>query len=594
MAGHRLRAMTERPPLRQRLTREAAGRAVRTYVPIVTWLPAYPADWRRPDVIAGITTWGVMIPVAMAYAELAGVPAAVGLTTAFAAMTAYAILGTSRHLKVTVSSTMAVMSAAVVAPIAAGDADRYLALTAGLALVVGVVLLAAGFARLGFISDFMARSVVTGFVFGLAITIIIGQLPKLLGVPGASGPIQIQLANLIEELPDTNLPTLAVGLLSIAAVLILRVVTPRIPGPLVVLVGGIAVSSLLDLTAYGVTVVGPLPTGLPSLAIPAVGAADIPFLVAGALGIVFLAVGESLGSGRAFATRHGYEIDPDQELVALGGANISSGLFGGFTTDASLSQSATAESAGARSQLSSLLAAGLVLATSVFLAPLFTNLPNAVLAAIVVTGVLSLMDVGELRRFYAIRRTDFVVAITAIVGVVTTTVLIGLFIAVVLSLVSLLYRASRPYVAVLEELPGLPGTFADRSRHPDGRPVPGLLLLRLDVPLYFFNANVARTEILALVDHEEPRPMGLILDLGASGDLDTTTSDALDELITRLEEERVELVLAQVKGPLRDRMRRSGLMDRLGEDHIYRTVTEAVSAWQAGHGPGPEHGPASD
>ena len=270
------------------------------------------------------------------------------------------------------------------------------------------------------------------------------------------------------------------------------------------------------------------------------------------------------------------------------------GLFGGFTTDASLSQSATAESAGARSQLSSLLAAGLVLATSVFLAPLFTNLPNAVLAAIVVTGVLSLMDVGELRRFYAIRRTDFVVAITAIVGVVTTTVLIGLFIAVVLSLVSLLYRASRPYVAVLEELPGLPGTFADRSRHPDGRPVPGLLLLRLDVPLYFFNANVARTEILALVDHEKPRPMGLILDLGASGDLDTTTSDALDELITRLEEERVELVLAQVKGPLRDRMRRSGLMDRLGEDHIYRTVTEAVSAWQAGHGPGPEHGPASD
>ncbi|HSS36369.1 MAG TPA: SulP family inorganic anion transporter, partial [Patescibacteria group bacterium] len=527
-------------------------------------------------------------------AELAGVPAAVGLTTAFAAMTAYAILGTSRHLKVTVSSTMAVMSAAVVAPIAAGDADRYLALTAGLALVVGVVLLAAGFARLGFISDFMARSVVTGFVFGLAITIIIGQLPKLLGVPGASGPIQIQLANLIEELPDTNLPTLAVGLLSIAAVLILRVATPRIPGPLVVLVGGIAVSSLLDLTAYGVTVVGALPTGLPGLAIPAVGAGDIPFLVAGALGIVFLAVGESLGSGRAFATRHGYEIDPDQELVALGGANISSGLFGGFTTDASLSQSATAESAGARSQLSSLLAAGLVLATSVFLAPLFTNLPNAVLAAIVVTGVLSLMDVGELRRFYAIRRTDFVVAITAIVGVVTTTVLIGLFIAVVLSLVSLLYRASRPYVAVLEELPGLPGTFADRSRHPDGRPVPGLLLLRLDVPLYFFNANVARTEILALVDHEVPRPTGLILDLGASGDLDTTTSDALDELIARLEEGRVELVLAQVKGPLRDRMRRSGLMNRLGEDHIYRTVTEAVSAWQAGHDRGPEHGPASD
>lgn len=573
--------MTERPRLRQRLTREGAQRAIRTYVPIVTWLPDYPPDWRRADLIAGITSWGVMIPVAMAYAELAGVPAAVGLTTAFAAMAAYAILGTSRHLKVTTSSTMAVMSAAVVAPLAAGDADRYLALTAGLALVVGAILISAGFIRLGFISDFMAKSVVTGFVFGLAITIIVGQLPKLLGVPGASGSIQVQLVNLAGELSEINQYTLAVGLISIAAILGLRLIAPRIPGPLVVLVLGIAASTAFDLEAYGVTVVGELPTGLPSVSLPGVGLSDLPFLTVGALGIVFLAVGESLGAARAFATRHGYEIDPDQELVALGAANISSGLFGGFTADASLSQSATAEAAGTRSQVSSLLTAALVLATAVVLAPLFQNLPNAVLAAIVVTGVLSLMDVGEMRRFYAIRRTDFAVAVTATVGVVTTTVLAGLFIAVVLSLVSLLYRASRPYIAVLVELPGRPGTYADQSRHPDGRSIPGVLILRLDAPLYFFNANVARTEILTLLDRSDPRPTWLILDIGATGDLDTTTSDALSAIVGTLREERVELMLAQVKGQVRDRMRRSGLMDTIGEARLYRTVAEAVAGRDA-------------
>ena len=560
--------MTERR-LRGRLTRAAAARAADEHLPILTWIRTYPADWRRADLIAAITSWGVMIPVAMAYAELAGVPAAVGLTTAFAAMTAYAILGTSRHLKVTASSTMAVMSAAVVLPLAAGDIERYLALTAGLALTVGVILLVAGFIRLGFISDFMAKSVVTGFVFGLSITIIVGQLPKLLGVPGASGSIQVQLANLIAEVPDTNLYTLAVGAISIAVILVLRFVAPRIPGPLIVLILGIAASTVFDLQAYGVTVVGSLPTGLPGVSLPSIGLTDLPFLAAGAAGIVFLAVGESLGAARAFATRHGYEIDPDQELVALGGANIASGLFGGFTTDASLSQSATAEAAGTRSQLSSLVTAALVLATLVVLAPLFSNLPNAVLAAIVVTGVLSLMDVPEMRRFYAVRRTDFLVALTAIVGVVTTTVLIGLFIAVVLSLVSLLYRASRPYIAVLVELPGRPGTFADGSRHPDGRSIPGLVIARLDAPLYFFNANVARSEILALIERADPRPTGLILDLGATGDLDTTTSDALAELVARLHEEEVALLLAQVKGPVRDRMGRSGLIDAIGEARLY-------------------------
>jgi high affinity sulfate transporter 1 len=550
----------------------------RTYVPIVRWLPAYPADWRRRDLLAGLASWGVMVPVAMAYAELAGVPPEAGLTTAFAALAVYAILGTSRHLKVTTSSTMAVMSAAVVAPLAAGDPTRYLGLSAGLALVVGAILVAGGLVRMGFISDFLAKSVVTGFVFGLAITIIVGQLPKLFGVPGTSGGIGEQLIGLAQNLDDTNPWTLAVGLMTIGGVLLLRALAPRIPGALVMLVLGIVVSAALDLEAHGVSVVGDLSTGLPSLGLPAIQLTDLPFLALGAAGIVFLAVGESLGAARAFASRHGYDIDPDQELIALGGANVGSGLFGGFTVDASLSQSATGEAAGTKSQVSSLVTSALILATAVFLAPLFQELPNAVLAGILITAVLSLMDVAELRRFWALRRTDFLVALVAIIGVITTSVLIGMLIAVGLSLASLLYRASRPYVAVLIEVEGRAQAYADMSRHPEGRPVPGMLLLRLDAPLYFFNANVARSQVLALLGVSDPRPTVVVLDIGATGDLDTTTSDMLLDLVGRLRGEGVEVALAQVKGPVRDRMRRAGLIELIGEDRLFRTVGQAVGA----------------
>ncbi len=551
-------------------------RLFRTYVPIVRWLPAYPAAWRRNDILAGVASWGVMVPVAMAYAELAGVPPEVGLTTAFAALALYAILGTSRHLKVTTSSTMAVMSAAVVAPLAAGDPTRYLGLSAALALVVGAILVAGGLIRIGFISDFLAKSVVTGFVFGLAITIIVGQLPKLLGVPGTSGGIGEQLVGLAHNLDATNPWTLAVGLTTIGGVLLFRAIAPRIPGALVMLVLGIVASVAFDLEAHGVSVVGDVSTGRPSLGLPAIQLTDLPFLAAGAAGIVFLAVGESLGAARAFASRHGYDIDPDQELIALGGANLGSGLFGGITVDASLSQSATGEAAGTQSQVSSLITSALVLATAIFLAPLFQDLPNAVLAGVLVTSVLSLMDVPELRRFWALRRTDFLVALVAIVGVITTSVLVGMLIAVGLSLASLLYRASRPYIAVLVEVEGRTQAFADLSRHPEGHPVPGMLLLRLDAPIYFFNANVARGEVLKLLDESSPRPRVVVLDIGATGDLDTTTSDMLRDLVGRLRGEGVEVALAQVKGPVRDRMRRAGLIDLIGEDRLYRTVGEAV------------------
>jgi len=550
------------------------------YVPILGWLPGYRRDWLRPELIAAITSWGVMVPVAMAYAELAGVPPEYGLITAFAALGAYAVFGTSRHLKVTTSSTMAVMSASVVAGLAGGDPDRYLALSAALALVVGVILVAAGLIRLGFIADFLAKSVVTGFIFGLAITIIIGQLPKLLGIPSGGDTTLGQLQNVVTNLSATNPWTLAVGAGALALILLLRAISRKIPGPLIALVLGILAVDAFDLIVHDVSVVGEVATGIPLPGLPRVSLLDLPFLAAGAAGIVFLAVGESLGAGRAFAARHHYEIDPDQELIGLSAANVSAGLFGGFTVDASLSQSATAEAAGARSQLSSIATAALILLTAILLAPLFANLPNAVLGAIVIAAVLGLMDVAELRRYAETRRTDFILAIVALVGVVSTTVLTGLAIAVVLSLTMMLYRASRPYIAFLGDLGGTPPIYADMERHPAARAIPGLLILRIDAPLYFFNANVARSAIVDAVAAEDPPPTAVLLDIGATADFDITTTDTFRQLIDDLRERSIDVLLAQVKGPVRDRMRRTGLMEAAGENRVFLSVGAAVEAFR--------------
>jgi high affinity sulfate transporter 1 len=546
------------------------------YAPITVWLPAYARDLLRSDVISGVTVWGVMVPVAMAYAQMAGVPPQAGLYAAFAALLAYAVFGTSRHLKVTASSTMAVMSAAVIGSIAGGDIDRYLALTAALALTVGVLLLLAGIARLGFISDFLSKSVVTGFVFGLAITIAIGQLPKLFGVPAASGTSFQQVVGLIAALDETNPWTLVIGAGALALILLIKRRYPRIPAGLVVLVLGILAVAIFDLDQRGVSIVGAIPTGLPAPGLPHISLTDLPYLITGAVGIVFLAVGESLGSARAFAARYRYEIDPDQELIALGAANLNAGLFQGFTVDASLSSTATADEAGARTQLSSIVTAALVIVTVIVLAPLFYNLPNAVLAAIVITSVIGLMDVAELRRYYTSNRVDFVLAMVALLGVISTDVLTGLIIAVFLSLVIILYRASRPHVAVLGKAPGQVAVFGDIARHPENLAVPGLLIVRLDAPLYFLNANVARGQVFNLISSTQPAPKAVLFDLGASADLDIASLDMLRTLVVELDEIGVDVLLAQVRGSVRDRLRQASLMAEIGEDRIYLSVAAAV------------------
>jgi len=554
-----------------------ARRVAFTHIPILGWLSAYRIADLQTDIIAGATMWGVGIPTAMAYAGVAGVPPEAGLYSALAAFLAYSIFSTSRHIKVTASSTMAVMSAAVIAPIAAGDAASYWTLTAALALVVGIMLLAAGLVHLGFIADFLSKPVVTGFVFGLAIVILVGQLPKLFGLSLEQGNVFQQLFEMLQELNQTNPYTLVMGTGALVLIFLLKRFVPRIPAALVALAVGIIVSTVLELYArHGVSIVGDIPTGMPQFGLPGISLFQLPFLIAGAGGIVFLALGESLGTARSFASRHHYAINADQELIALGMANLGTGLSQGMTVDASLSISATAEAAGAKTQLAGLVTAALVAITILFLAPLFKNLPNAVLGAIVISSVIGLMDTGELRRYLAGRRTDFVLALVALFGVILSDVLTGLAIAVLLSLFLVLYRASRPYIAILARVPGQRAAYGDMLRHPEYEEIPGLIVFRLDAPLFFANANVADKEIRASIKARPSPPHAILIDLGATADLDIASNDMLMELVSNLHAENVDVLLAQVRGSVRDRMRRTGLMNVVGEDHIFYSIEGAV------------------
>jgi MFS superfamily sulfate permease-like transporter len=322
---------------------------------------------------------------------------------------------------------------------------------------------------------------------------------------------------------------------------------------------------------------------MPIPGIPKIDINMIPFLIGGAMGIVFLAAGETLGTARSFAAKYHYEIDSDQELLAMGAANITSGLFRGITIDMSLSNTASGEDAGERTQLSSLVSAGLILLVVLFLAPLLTNLPSAVLGAIVLSSIVGLFNVAEIKRYYYQRKTDFFLALTALIGVVSTDVMTGLMFAVLLSVAMLLYRASRPYIATLGRRTGAPGEYGDISRNKEVELIPGLVILRLDAPLYFFNANVARTQILDLTKVNPPRV--ILLDLGASADLDIGTSDMLTALISDLRQVGVDMFFSQVRSSVRDRMRLTGLLAHIGDDHIFASVDSAVKSFESSQKP---------
>jgi sulfate permease, SulP family len=551
---------------------------IRRYIPIVRWLPGYRRADLPFDLIAGATIWGLLVPEMIAYAGLAGLPPQAGLYTLLASLAAYAIFGTSRHVVVAGTSAAAVLLASSVTGLAPKDFSDYAAHAALLVIFCGVLFLVAGIVRLGFIANFLSRPVVEGFVFGLAIFVTVKQLPKLFGIEGGEGDTLHQLWHVIQHLGDTHSVTLAVGVAALVLLFGGERYFPRVPGGLVVLVLGIAVSAGLDLSSHGVDVVGTLPKGLPSVGIPHPPAADIAPLMAGAGGMLLVIFSESLGAAQNFATKYGYEIYANQELIALGVANAASGFVGGLAAGGSLSQSAVNEGAGARSEVSPLVATVLALVTVLFLTPVFKDLPEAVLAALIIHAVSHLWKAAEFRRYRRERPLEFWVGIGTGVGVITIDVLPGLVIGVVAMILLVVYHASRPHVSVLGHVPGVSDAYGDIGRHPDYRQVPGLLVLRLEAPLFYANASLVCDAVRQLTGSSDPPTRAVIVDIGSNADLDITSSENLEELVKTLRSGGVDFALAEVRQKVIEIARRTGVLEAIGENRLFHTIDEAIDA----------------
>jgi high affinity sulfate transporter 1 len=565
-----------------RRSREAVH-VLATALPIGRWLPRARRTLRA-DTLAALAVWAVLVPQAMAYASLAGLPAEHGLYAALPALLLYAVFGTSRQLNVGPSSAVAVLSAATVAPLAGGDPKRFAAISAALALVAGIALVIAGIARLGFVSDFVARPVLAGYLVGLGVVILVGQLPKLLGISSDDGTVFQQMWHIVASLGETRWRTLAVGTGSLAFMLALRRFAPRVPAALIVVVAGVAASSWLDLVDSGVGIIGPISTELPEIGRPTLPGGILTDLTVGAFGIALLAFAESIAASRSFAEKHGYEIDANRELVAIGATNIGAGLAQGFAVDASASRTAVGDEAGQRTQLASLVNAVLVLATILLVARFFENLPQATLAAIVIAAVLGMLSPAPLLHLWRLDRVDAVLGVVCFGGVLLLGVLGGIVLAVVAALVALVYRGSRPNTAVLGRILTDGGhdedvLYRDVSREPDLEIVPGLVIYRFDQEIFFANASLFEREVRQLVREAEPPAQAVLVDAGSISHVDTTGMAMLERLNAKLAETDVVLMLARPRGPLRDTLRRSGLEKLIGPENLFPTVRAGVAAF---------------
>jgi sulfate permease, SulP family len=546
-------------------------------------LRGYERRWLGGDVIAGLTVWALLVPQALAYASIAQVPPVVGLYAAPGALLLYAALGSSRVLVVGPMAATAALSAATVADLVPVGGESFAALTAALALVAGGAALIAGLLRLGFLADFISPPVLKGLVIGLALTIIIGQLPKLLGISGGTGEFFEQAWHLVTHLGETQGLATLVGACSLVVIVGLRRLAPRAPGPLVAVVGAIAAVKAFDLD---VPTVGSIASGLPSLGLPDVALGDAGRLAGGGIGVMLIAFAESLAAANAYAARGGREVDANRELVALGGANLASGMSGGMVVSGSLSKTAVNASAGARTQVSGLLAAGLTVVALLFLTGLFEDLPQATLAAVVITAVIELVDVRAIvalyqtytrrlgRQFGWVARPDFIAAVAAMLGVTVFGTLTGLFMGIGVSLLLLVYRASRPYVAVLGRTTGEDAAYRDIDIHPDARPPDGIVILRIESGLYFANAGNVRSRIVDAGGAEGIR--GVVVDAETTPFVDVSAARMLVAAHEELGARHVRLVLARAHGQVRDVL--GCITDDRDLTKPYPTIDAAVEA----------------
>ena len=553
---------------------------------LARWLPGlrtvreYQRAWLPNDLVAGVVLTALLVPVGMGYAQAAGLPPITGLYATIVPLVAYAIFGPSRVMVLGPDSSLAAVIAAIVLPLAGRNPARAVALAGMLAILTGVVILVAGIARLGFVTELLSRPVQLGYLYGIAVTIVVGQLPKLFGFSIDGRGLLPEVRDFVQGLARgrANGAALAVGLTGIVVILGVRRWWPRVPGVILAVGIGIAAVVAFDLTDRGVQVIGVLPRGLPSPAIPDVRLADLPLLFSGALGIALVTVADTSVLSQSLAARRGEMVDANQELVALGAANLAAGAFQGFPISSSASRTPVAIAAGARTQLTPLVGAATIALLLVAAPGALRNLPQPILGAVVITAALGLVDPAAVRFLYQVRRSEFVLWLAAFVGVALLGVLLGILAAIVLSLGDLIRRAWRPHDAVLGREDELKG-YHDLERHPAGRQVPGLLLYRFDAPLFFANAGEFRRRLRGLLATTTPRVRWVVVAAEPITDVDTSAAATLGELLAELRQQGVTLAFAELKGPVKDRLRRYGLYDQVGDERFFPTVGTAVDGY---------------
>jgi high affinity sulfate transporter 1 len=548
------------------------------FIPALTWLPSYEKRWLRGDVAAGIAVTALVVPKNLGYAGIAGIPLQNGLYAAAAGALIYALFCTSRQISTGPSSSLAaVAGGAVLAANLKGDDAAQL--VAAIAIATGILFLLLAIFRLGWIAQFLSKAVVTGFLAGAAVDVVIGELPKLTGTSTEGDNAWRELGSWIGSLGDIHWTTLLVGALALAVILGLRFTAPAVPGALVLLAGGLAASGLFDLGSHGVALVGDVPRGLPSPEVPALDVVTDHYatIAISAAALLLIGFSQTVGDARAFATRHHYRIDVNQESVAQGLANAGAGVFQGMPVSTSLSASSLNESAGARTPVASLVTGALVVATLVVFAPVFSNLPKAVLGAIIIDAVVfGMIDLTEMRRLRRVARVDFWIAIAAIVGVLSAGVLAGVVIGVALSLIWLVYVTTRPSMPLLGREPGT-HVFRDLVENPADETFPGIVVLRMDGGLFFATADALENRVRELTENGQPA-QALVLDLEGVNFVDSQGASKLSELYELTEADGVTLRLARVKPNVFAVLDADGIVERIGTDHIHGNVQRAVRA----------------
>lgn len=548
------------------------------WVPLLHTLRTYRVDWLRNDFAAGLSVAAIQIPTAIAYAQLAGFGPEVGLYASMLPLVAYALFGSSRQLIVGPDAATCAIVAAVLVPLAAGDPGKYAVFSAILGLLVGGLCILGGITRLGFLADFLSRPVLTGLMNGIALSIIVGQLGKVLGFSAEAHRFSLIILEFASRLRETHLPTLALGGGVLALILLLGKKAPRVPGPLAGIVLGALAVYLLNLGAYDLKLVGSVPAGLPSLSLPAAGLDEIEALLSGALGIAVVSFCSAVLTARIFAAKNHYVIDANRDLIALGAANVMTGLSHGFVISGADSRTAVNDLVGGKTQITSLVAAGCTALVLLFLTAPLAFVPVAALGAVLLVAGFKLLDIRSLRKVYFLSRFEFWHSIVTTVAVIALGIVPGILLAISLAIARLLQAASRPHEAIIGRVPGLDG-YNEITGQPGAETVPGLLIYRFDAAPLFFNADYLKSRVRARVAEAGPDLRWFIYVAEPANYLDVTGAQALESLRAELAAQGITFAIARSRGLFQDMLKRSGLADRIGSNHLFPSIRSAAQAF---------------